>query len=317
MQPSPLTPAQQVVLDLLGAAPDERPEFPPELRDELIAELEDGLAEIASEIDPDDPLFVTKRSLGAVHGCEARHVAERSAEFEWSPPIARGSVAHKAIELSVHWRGEPNPLDMVDEALARLTEGTDGLATWLQGCTEAERAEVRALANERVVTFVECFPPLRASWRPVTEGRLRAELLGGRVVLAGRTDVSLGRASGTTAGKVVIDLKTGSFRASHLDDLRFYALVETLRLGTPPRLVASYHLDSGRAHTELVSEGLLHAAAARTIDGAVVLHQLEVGTRAPEVRPGGGCRWCPALASCGPGRAHVGDDGPDAFDDLD
>jgi hypothetical protein len=313
MEPPPLNPAQQEVLDLLGAAPEQRPTFDPGLRDDLLAELEDGLADLAGELDAGDPLFVAKRTLANVHGCELRHVTEARRDFEWNATIARGSVAHKAIELSVHWRGEPDPLDMVDEALARLGEGTDGLADWLRTCPEAERAELRALANERVVTFFECFPPLKARWVPVTEGRLRAELLAGRVVLAGRTDLSLGRAVGCTAGKVVIDLKTGGFSPTHLDDLRFYALVETLRLGTPPRLLASYYLDAGRAHPEPVTEGLLRAAVARTVDGARILHELEVGTRQPTARPGPGCRWCPALAGCATGRAHLGED--DLHDD--
>ncbi len=317
MEPTPLNPAQQEVLDLLGAAPDERPTFAPSLRDVLMAELEDGLAEIAPELTTDDPLFVSKRALSNVHGCELRHVVERGAEFAWNATIARGSVAHKAIELSVHWRGEPDPLDMVDEAMARLANGTDGLADWLSTCPEGERAELRALANERVVTFFECFPPLKARWVPVTEGRLRTDLLGGRVVLSGRTDLSLGRAIGSTAGKVIIDLKTGAFSPSHLDDLRFYALVETLRLGTPPRLLASYYLDSGRAHPEAVTEGLLHAAVERTIDGARILHQLEVGTKEPVTRPSRSCRWCPALAGCGAGRAHLGDDDLDELLDDD
>jgi hypothetical protein len=315
MEPPPLNPAQQEVLDLLGAAPDERPDFDAGLRDELLAELEDGLVDLGPEIDPDEPLFVSKRALANVHGCELHHMAERGSDFAWNATIARGSVAHKAIELSVHWRGEPDPLDMVDEALARLADGSDGLATWLQGCPEGERAELRALANERVVTFFECFPPLKARWVPVTEGRQRASLLGGRVVLQGRTDLSLGRSVGITAGKVIIDLKTGGFSASHLDDLRFYALVETLRLGTPPRLLASYYLDSGRAHPEAVTESLLHAAVARTVDGALILHQLDVGTRQPVVRPGRTCRWCPALPGCGPGRAHLGED-DDLLGDL-
>ena len=123
--------------------------------------------------------------------------------------------------------------------------------------------------------------------------------------------------TGSTAGKVIIDLKTGAFSPSHLDDLRFYALVETLRLGTPPRLLASYYLDSGRAHPEAVTEGLLHAAVERTIDGARILHQLEVGTKEPVTRPSRSCRWCPALAGCGAGRAHLGDDDLDELLDDD
>lgn len=315
LNPALLNPAQQEVLDLLGSAPDERPVFDPTLRDSLIDELEESLADLAPELDPADPLFISKHALSTVHGCEARHVAERDKAFEWSAPLARGSVAHKAIELSVHWRGRPDPLEMVDEALARLAQGTDGLGDWLVTCSEAERAEVRALANERVATFLECFPPLKASWVPVTEGRLRAELLGGRIILAGRTDLSLGRSEGNTARKVVIDLKTGGFSSAHLDDLRFYALIETLRLGVPPRLTASYYLDAGRAQPEAVTEGVLRSAVKRTADGARKLHELAVGTRAPIARPSRSCRWCPALAECGAGRAFLGEDSSvDVFD---
>ncbi len=301
-----LNPAQQQVLDLLGAPPEARPTFSPTLRDTLLADIDDGLRELLDELDPADPLFASKHALSTVHSCEARHVAERDIPFEWSVPLARGTVAHKAIELSIHWRGRPDPLQLVDESLARLAEGTDGLGDWLAGCSEVDRAEVRALANERVATFLECFPPIRAAWIPVTEGRLRAEVLGGRVVFSGRTDLALGRPEGSTARKVVIDLKTGGFSAAHLDDLRFYALIETLRLGTPPRLLASYYLDAGRAQPEAVTEGLLRAAAARAVDGVRALHELSVGTRAPVARAGVSCRWCPALASCQVGQVHLG-----------
>jgi len=311
----PLNPAQQEVLDLLGAPPEARPTFSASLRDTLQADLEDGLRDLLPELDPADPLFISKHTLSTVHGCEARYMAEREIPFAWSVPLARGSVAHKAIELSIHWRGRPDPLQLVDESIARLSEGTDGLGDWLATCSELERAELRALANERVATFLECFPPIRSSWVPVTEGRLRTELLGGRVILAGRTDLALGRPEGTTARKVIIDLKTGSFSAAHLDDLRFYALVETLRLGTPPRLMASYYLDAGRAQPEAVTEGVLRAAAARTVDGARTLHELTVGTRAPTAKPGPMCRWCPALSTCQVGQAHLGtDDDASPFD---
>lgn len=311
----PLNPAQQEVLDLLGAPPEARPTFSASLRDTLQADLEDGLRDLLPELDPADPLFISKHTLSTVHGCEARYMAEREIPFAWSVPLARGSVAHKAIELSIHWRGRPDPLHLVDESIARLSEGTDGLGDWLATCSELERAELRALANERVATFLECFPPIRSSWVPVTEGRLRTELLGGRVILAGRTDLALGRPEGTTARKVIIDLKTGSFSAAHLDDLRFYALVETLRLGTPPRLMASYYLDAGRAQPEAVTEGVLRAAAARTVDGARTLHELTVGTRAPTAKPGPMCRWCPALSTCQVGQAHLGtDDDASPFD---
>lgn len=312
-----LNPAQQEVLDLLGATPDERPSFAPTLRGTLRAELDDALADLADELDPGDPLRVNKHDLAMVHGCERRHLAEKSVPFEWNPAIARGSVAHKAIELSLHRRGRPVALDLVDEALDRLERSDDSISSWLTTCSEAERAEVRALANERVATFLECFPPLRASWAPVTESRMRLDLLGGRVIISGRADLTLGRADGNVAGKVILDFKTGAPTTTHLDDLRLYALIEAVRIGTPPRLAASYYLDSGTAQAETITEGVLHSAVVRTTDGIRKLHELSIGTRVPVVRPGWGCRWCPALADCGEGRAHLGrvDDDEDRFDD--
>ena len=316
MTENELNPAQQEVLELLGATPGDRPTFPEGLRGAVRADLEDALVDIVGEISPTEPMFVNKHDLSMVHGCERRHLAGKEIPFEWSPPLARGTIAHKAIEISMHQRQRPVPLDLVDEAMDRLERSDESIAGWLSSCSETERAEVRAFANERVATFLECFPPIRPNWAPVTEARMRLELLDGRIVISGRSDLTLGRAEGRTAGKVIIDFKTGSMSPTHLDDLRLYALLETMRIGTPPRLAASYYLDAGVAQTEAITEGVLRSAVARTADGIIRLHELAVGTRAPVIRPGWGCRWCPVLDDCGDGRAHLGRlDDDDRFDD--
>ncbi len=312
-----LNPAQQEVLDLLGSSPEDRPTFPEGLKADLRADLEDALAVIAAEISPAAPMYVNKHDLSMVHGCEMRHLAEKDTPFSWSPPLARGTIAHKAIELSMHQRRRAVPLELVDEAMDRLERSDESIAGWLSTCSEVERAEVRAFANERVATFLECFPPIRTTWSPVTEARMRLELLDGRIIISGRSDLTLGRAEGRRAGKVIIDFKTGAMSSTHLDDLRLYALLEAMRIGTPPRLTASYYLDAGVAQTETITEGVLHTAVARTVDGIIKLHELAVGSRAPVLRPGWGCRWCPALADCTEGRAHLGraDDDEDRFED--
>lgn len=300
-----LNPAQQQVLDLLGAPLGERPSFDAALRHELRDELEEGLAHLKGDLDPDDPFFVSKHKLGSVHGCEVRMLAEEDAGFEWSVPTARGTVAHKAIELSVNWRGEPTPTELVDEAIARLSNDGNTLADFLQRASEVDRVELRGEALDRVAKFLESFPPLNARWRPVTESRARVDLLDGRLVLQGKVDLSLGRSQGTTAGKVLIDLKTGGFAPVHLDDLRFYALLETIRLGVPPRLVATYYLDSGDPKVEPVTVGLLRATVARVVDGCERLVGLAHGTVEPALRVGPSCRWCVALAGCEAGRRHL------------
>ena len=300
-----LSPAQQEVLDALGARRDERPTFDPRLRLELRGELEDRMAPVAASLPEGTTLWMSKGTLAGVHGCEGSWVAQDGTPFQWSAPIARGTVSHKAIELSIHWRGEHTPAGLVDEAMARLQLSDDALGDWLASVSEGERAELRSDAVERVAKFLECFPPLPARWRPVPESRLRTELCGDRIVLSGKVDLTVGAPSGMVAGKVLVDLKTGGFATAHRDDLRFYALVETLRLGVPPRLLASYYLDSGRLHPEVVTEDLLRATVERVVRGVELVAELRRGEREPVLRPGAPCRWCALLADCAEGTRWI------------
>lgn len=309
-----LSPAQQDVLDLLGAPKSERPTFDAELRHELRAELEHQVTTAVDSLDPGpppgapggkDPLFVNKHALASIHGCEAKYLADGDEPFQWTPPLARGTIAHKAIELSVTWKGQISPLGLVEEAIARLENGTDGLADWLQTMSESDGAELRAVANVRVAAFLELFPPLQRNWIPVPEAKMRAELAEQRVIVAGRADLTLGRADGTTAGKVVVDFKTGGFNAVHTDDLRLYALLDALRLGTPPRLLANVYLESGELRTEQVSEDLLWTAVHRTADGVTRLLALHTGKAAPERRAGPPCRWCSLADGCTEGKEYL------------
>ena len=301
-------PTQQEVVSLLGAPRETWPEFDPALRDKLRNELEDRLQPVAEAVDSpafsDSRLFLSKFPLAQALACERKFLAEHSEPFAWSPPTARGAVAHKAIELSVHWNGEPHPLDLVKEAIASLTERDPSLADYLQTCSEAELAEVRAEANRSVSEFMECFPPLKPAWKPVTESRMRAELCGGRVVLSGKADLTLGQPEGTKAGKVIIDLKTGGFAPVHREDLRFYALLEGMRT-VPPRRLATYYLDQGRPHLEDVTVDLLRAALERVIDGAHRYVELVSGVREPGVAPSQSCRWCPVQPDCDEGTAYL------------
>jgi hypothetical protein len=289
------------MLELLGAPPDSRPVFPAALRDELRAELESAVEPLVGPYSREDSLYVNKRALTLLHGCEAHYIADRDAPFEWSTGSATGTVSHKAVELLVGWRGNPNAGDLVDAAVERLERGDDSLGPWLVGLEDGERAELAAAAQTLVAGFLEGFPPLERRWRPVVESRVRLDLADGRVGVVGRIDLSIGSSAGEQAGKILIDLKTGRPQAVHTEDLRLYALLETLRFGTPPRLLVSLYLDSGEPHTETVTENLLWSAAQRLVDGIERLAELNAG-REPERRPGPVCRWCPARGNCEPGR---------------
>ncbi len=316
--PPELTPVQQRTLDELGAAGGDRPVFDPDIGRRLRADLEAGLRPVLDDLAPDEDLGLSKHLLTRIHGCEVRLLAEEAAgaEFVVTVPIARGTIAHKAVELGIHWRREPLPLDLVDEAMSGLTHGEHWLTDWLQTCTEAERAELRSTAADRVAKFFECFPPLQPRWRPVTESSQIVDLADGRIRLRGKVDLTLGTPRGNQAGKVVIDLKTGAPNPAHRDDLRFYAMLDTIRIGVPPRLVASFYLDMGEARTEPVTEGILDATVARTVDAARRLTALRAGTAEPVHRPSFACRWCVALADCSIGRAWLADDDETAGDLL-
>jgi hypothetical protein len=305
-----LNPAQQDLADRLRGDRRNRPAYDAELRHHLRARLEHGLRQPTDALAESKVVVVSKNRLSNVHGCEARYLVD---DFTWSVPAARGRVAHKAIELSVNWRRELVPLVLVDEALARLEEGEDDFARWLQGIGEAERAELRSEANDRVTKFLECWPPLRRAWRPVTEAAVRQDVCADRIVLRGKVDLTLGAPDGLVAGKVLVDLKTGAAKAAHLDDLRFYALVETLRLGTPPLRLGTYYLDQGRLLPEDVTEALLESAVARIVDGVTKMIELETKARPPVRRPGPACRWCPLHDECDDGRAFT----DTSADDLD
>jgi hypothetical protein len=305
-----LNPAQQQVLDELGST--DRPVFREELRDDLRAYLEEELGDVVARAD--ESLFLSKHQLGLLHGCEARYVAERSEPFSWSIPSARGSVAHKAIELLVTHRTPPTPLDLVERAMERIEQDEQSLGDFIRGLDEGQRAELTSRANDFVTTFVETFPPLRREWRPVPEYSLRALLCDDRLTLRGKADLSLGSIRrGREAGKVLIDLKTGQPGHAHLEDLRFYALLELLKMGVPPRLLVNYYLDAGSPRSETVTEDLLWSAARRVVDGVTTMVELlDPAPRAPIRTPGMNCRWCPANEHCDEGRRHL--DGVDEDD---
>jgi len=301
---TPLNEAQERVVQELGATSQERPVFPDGLAVGLRERLTEGLRGIASNLPEDENLFVSKFLLSQVLGCEAKHLYEQQREFAWSVPVARGTVAHKAIELSVHWRTIPIAHELVDQALGALTNDGSPIASYLLELPEAEHAQLRSDASNATQAFLDGFPPLRSKpqWRPAVEVRGRYEFLHSKIVLSGKVDLSLGGPTGDRSGRVFIDLKTGRRSRTHVDDLRYYALIETVRYGTPPRALASYYLDESRLSVETVSQDLLWSAADRVIAGIERHQTLATGEDTAVYRPSIACRWCPVLPDCGTGR---------------
>ncbi|HEX6595291.1 MAG TPA: PD-(D/E)XK nuclease family protein [Acidimicrobiales bacterium] len=286
-----LTPAQQRVVTDLMARDRARPTFDPSVSHELRSRLESALAPLADTV-TDPPVWVRKHALAQVHTCEANFVAEQEWDG-WNVAAAQGEVSHRAIQLSIAESGEVPPLELVDHAMEELEANQTGSLGWfLATLPPPARAELRAKAGNAVSTFLECWPPLPPAWWPRTELPVRVDLCGGRVVLSGKIDLALGRARGDEARCLFVDLKTGSRYPAHLDDLRFYALVQALRIGVPPFRVASYYLDSASFAAEDVTVETLEIALRRTVDGVRKMVELRTGAREPAVTPCPRCRYC-------------------------
>jgi PD-(D/E)XK nuclease superfamily len=298
-----MTPVQRRTLDLLSRSGDPVV-FEEAFVDDLTAGFDEGLAELVDRTNAGDELFVTKHGIGGVLTCEASWAAPDP--FSWNAARARGQVAHRAIQLSVHWRDEVVPAVVVDAAIERIADEERGLGDWLSGIDAVEVADLRSRAVEHVTKFLECFPALDPRWFPVTEATSQYPH-SGAIVLRARVDLVLGRPRGDESTKVILDLKTGRLMQRHREDLRFYALVETLARRLPPRLLATYSLDSGSADVEVVSEAMLRSSVRRTLDAVERMIEVRVEGHEPTRTPGFQCRWCTLRVECDVGRAWLAD----------
>ena len=299
----PLTPAQQTTLNLIRLPANERTTYNSTLRAQIQLELEKETVNLVEQID--EPLWVSKRQLQAVTSCEVLYEKQEGESFEWKIPMTRGQIFHKCVELSVHLSPARTAPELVDEAMTSIMNRGDGLASFLVDLTDIERAEIRSEVASLLQTYFDTFPPLQNSWNPTTELPRKVLLHKGKIVLQGRFDLTVGRPDELTAGRVLIELKTGRAVPHHLDDLRFYALLETLVVGVPPALLASFYVDAGTVQVEVVDEDLLRSAIQRTSSAVKRLLQLRLEEREPERRASGSCRWCPAATDCRPGQAWL------------
>ena len=309
---SGLTPAQERTLALLRK-PDQVTIFDADFIAELKHEAEAAMVSLSARLEGES-LWISKSFLARVHGCEAFHLAPD--DFEWSPASATGFVSHKAIELALNWRGDPVPAVVVDEALARLEDQADVRGAFIAGLCEADRAELRSRAVDRTTKFLQDFPPLPLSAHPVLEAAAKWRPPG-TIELGGRADLVVGRPRGRESQLLIVDFKGGGRSLVHRHDLRFYALVQTLRHDVPPRLVVTYYLDYADCEVEPVTEGTLTAALLRTIEGIERHIELTREGRPPVKRPGVTCRWCPLVAECPQGQAWLtGGDPTDPTDPV-
>lgn len=296
-----LNPLQQAVIDALGIPPEWEP-LPQQVIETLENQLISALEPIAGSFTAEAPLRINKHHIATVHGCEKFHVLQRQAAFAWNINTVRGTIAHKGIELLLNWREPVIPAAIVDAAITSVAENPrESASGFLVSLTAHEMAELRGGVLGAVTNFIECFPPIKAQWRPMVEYSASYSLFDGSIIFSSRMDLVLGG----PGKKVIIDVKTGRLTPTHRDDLRFYALVESLRSRQTPRQLGSYSLDSARLESENVTHELLQSAVRRTAEGTLLIADLVQKTREPQVRPGAQCRWCPINDSCELGAKYL------------
>lgn len=296
-----LNPLQKAVIEALGVPAGWEP-LPEDIVQTIEDQLTEALAPIKGLFTADNPLRINKHHIATVHGCEKYHMLNRQAQFAWNINTVRGTIAHKGIELLLNWRGPIIPSEIVDAAITSVAENPrESASDFISSLPANELAELRGAVVGAVTNFLECFPPVKPQWRPMVEYSASYSLFDKSVLFTSRMDLVLG----APGRKVIIDLKTGRLTPTHRDDLRFYALVETLRSRQPPRSLCSYSLDSARLDDEDVTEGLLQSAVRRTAQGTLLIADLVLKTREPEVRPGFQCRWCPANDTCEVGQKYL------------
>jgi PD-(D/E)XK nuclease superfamily protein len=295
-----LTEPQQRTLDqLIGT---ERPVFPADLPQRL----RDRIEEAARGLELDDPLWLGKERLNDLDRCEGTFWAKLAGEgppFAHSRATAVGVVQHRAIEVVVGARDALEPHDAASIAATRTADREERFAEYWRDLGTAEQDDLLMEVARRTTLFEGSFPPLRDLRRELAlmvELPMKAELLGGSLVVSGKVDLVIGRPDRMQpmrAQRLLIDLKTGGAYPEHAEDNRAYALLHTLRFGVPPYRVASFFLEGGTWQVEDVHEEQLFHAAERVIAAARSAAALR-GGREPGLNPGRWCSWCPRLEVC-------------------
>ncbi|MGE4566446.1 MAG: hypothetical protein AAEB43_02190, partial [Acidimicrobiales bacterium] len=72
-----LNPAQQAVVEQLGARLEERPLFAEDLRHHLRSALETAVEPLIETLPLGQDLFLAKHQLGQLHGCQTRYLHEQ------------------------------------------------------------------------------------------------------------------------------------------------------------------------------------------------------------------------------------------------
>ncbi|HEX9765439.1 MAG TPA: hypothetical protein VGA36_01655, partial [Nitriliruptorales bacterium] len=186
------TPAQERLRDeLLGwGAP--RPPADHELRTELRARIEDGVAPVVDLVPDGQRLFVSKSRLDAL-ACDGRFLDLLEDDFAWNVDVARGKLAHRAIELDWRTRRGHTAAALVEYAWQAYVRDGDSLGEYLGQLQGIEADQLRTDAQYLVNEFRDTWPSIPEQATMRLETPIQASFGQPRVVKAsGTPDLLLG-----------------------------------------------------------------------------------------------------------------------------
>jgi hypothetical protein len=299
--PATTTVAQARVVSDVLAWGVQRPVPPPGLSDRLLARMTDA---IGAWIEARErrgeqrarPLLVTKTRLSRLV-CDGLQRDPAPYVHAWAN--VRGTLVHAAIEADVDGARARPADEVAEDAWHRLATDRPGdpssVGAWLNARDALERETMLAESSTLLSGFREVWPDLSsAPIRVRTEHRIVVTLGGRSVQLQGVPDLIIDSpVEDGRARALLIDLKTGMPRGQRdRDELRFYALLATLRGGAPPFRWATLYVTEGRIEHEDLSEPVLTTAADRVADAVLqAVRLLEGEPEGPAERLVGGS-WC-------------------------
>jgi hypothetical protein len=254
-----LAPGGTEVLAALRGDSNRRPLIDPGLAGGLRDWLEDGLCSLPTGIET--PLVVNKQSIrDALAGRDSR----RSADPPMNGSMALGALMDALFRQLVTIGHIEDPVRNGMDAL-RADPRRSAVVDFVGGLAGRDRVEFVDELETQTGILLSRWPRLSPHWLPRTQERIAVPLAGGDVVLVGVLDLVIGAPSNGRASVGLIEVKSGRVRSEDREDLRFYALLETLRSGAAPFRVATFYTRTGRVDTEDVDDGLLTSSVQRVL----------------------------------------------------
>jgi len=221
--------------------------------------LEDGLCSLSAGLVT--PLVVNKQTLrDALIG----RVDPRNTQATITDSMALGSVMDALFRQLVTTGHFDDPMKDGIDAL-RIDPRRSDVVDFVHGLTGQQLVDFQNELNAQATILLTRWPRLSPAWLPRTQERIAIPLAGGDVVLVGVVDLIVGAPSSGRASVGLIELKSGRARVEDRDDLRFYALLETLRSGAAPFRLATFYSRTGQVDAEDVDDELLTSSLRRVL----------------------------------------------------